>query len=168
MVRFDVTPTRFWLAGLMAIALVVACDSHPEVAKCGELPPTEEMEMESPLDMSLEPNRVVSGTTAVLSVHLGGGVQPGDSVGPAAYFACWNGAEWTTTHILMRSDLDDTTLPDTRLVEPGPTHIIASKFQLPSDVRVRIPLVPAGIYRIQDRALDSDIFGFVLVEVIEP
>ena len=130
-----------------------------------EEPPDEEQV--SQLDLTLDPNPVVSGAVAQLAMTRGD--LPDDAViGVDAWWQCWASGEWVTTHVVYRGFGDN----------PGQSIPVNDDFQiqvpdigltLDAGYPIAIPQVEPGMYRIEDAVFlqDGQLEGFVLVEVID-
>jgi hypothetical protein len=120
----------------------------------------------SPLALTVEPNPVVSGSGAVLS--LGADGLSDDFIdGAGASWQCWNGTEWIATHQVIKNYGGGAR---TSKVEPGATTAVeAIGLPIPNSYPIHIPNVAPGTYRIEDRVVRPggvDIVGFVVVEVV--
>jgi hypothetical protein len=157
---------------LLVAVLAAGCgegSSPPSgpMASC-TTPPAAERQAMSALAMTLDPNPVHAGTTAILEVD-DAGLPDGAMVGLGLAWQCWTGAEWMDTHQMVRG-IDPFTAQAIP-VEPGATTTIAGLgVPVPVAAPVLIPQVPPGIYRIQEVAElpGRAITGHLIVEVLEP
>ena len=158
---------RRWIIVMLIALATAACVDHAKrTTGCNQTPPPSELEEVSEMLLTLEPNPVRAGESAVLSVELGGRVAPGDAVSYGVTWECWNGDGWIVIYQVLRYQDG---VADFLPAQPGSvTTIIASRLPVPNEEEIVIPPVPPGIYRIRDRALDADVLGFVFVEVVEP
>lgn len=158
-------------AVLVSLALAtVACSSTgesktPTITDC-QPPSPNVVDQVSEVNIALQPNPVAVRQIAGITVD---GSSFGDeaSIGVDARWQCWDGSEWTTTHIIYRGFGD----------KPGETIAVNPDFQiqvpdialwLDHEYSISIPQVEAGTYRIEDEVLvdDESVSGFVFVEVI--
>jgi hypothetical protein len=129
-------------------------------------PPATELEVDSALDLTVEPNPVAAGGPATLSIAQGD--LPAHSiVGAGAIWQCWKGTAWVDTHQIVRAFSRG--YGDAIELEPGVAPTIpAVGLEVPSTYPIMIPDVVPGIYRIVDTAFNKgDVTGFVIVEVTE-
>ena len=130
-------------------------------------PPDSELEVDSPLDLTVEPNPVAAGGSATLSI--GRGELPENSnIGAGAAWQCWKGTAWVDTHQIVRAFAPG--YGEAIAVVPGvDTTIPAVGLEVPSSYPIKIPEVASGTYRIVDDASGpgGTVTGFVIVEVIE-
>lgn len=153
--------------GLGTVLAVVTGTWPGTVGRPGETclpPPVEELAMESPVPMRLEPNPVPAGAEAVLTVD--------GPVGVPARWQCWDGDKWVDTHYLMRGWSDGAS-GALDVVELGPDVTVTwpAVGLAPSEpYPIRVPEVPAGFYRIEDEVIDrgSRLPAFTIVQVVEP
>jgi hypothetical protein len=141
--------------------------SSGPMASC-TTPPAAERQAASALAMTLDPNPVHAGTSAILEVD-DAGLPGGAMVGLGLAWQCWTGDEWMDTHQMVRG-IDPFTAQAIP-VEPGATTTIAALgVPVPVAASVLIPQVLPGIYRIQEVALlpGRAITGHLIVEVVEP
>lgn len=156
----------------MSLALIVAACSGAGGAStttgavgCAE-PPEEQVETSSAVEMTLEPNPVMSRQVAQLVV-VGAGLSDEATIGVDARWQCWDGSDWVTTHIVYRGFGDD----------QGETIPVNPDFQiqvpdialwLDHEYAIGVPQVEPGTYRIEDEVLDrgETVEGSVIVEVI--
>jgi hypothetical protein len=158
---------------LLAAVLAAGCGegsspSSGPMASC-TTPPVAERQATSALAMTLDPNPVHAGTSAILEVDDAS--LPAEAmVGLGLAWQCWNGVEWMDTHQLVRGI--DPFVAQAIPVEPGATTTIAALgVPVPSTAAILIPQVPPGIYRIQDRVVQSGpqfTPVHLIVEVLEP
>lgn len=159
----------------MAMAVVVAaCSSGtgsattttgPLDVSCEE-PPVAEVDAQSALEMTVDPNHAPPRETVSLTV-ASTGLPEGALGGVDARWQCWDGSEWATTHAVYRGFGDN----------PGQTIPLNVEFQirvpsigldLDEGYPIVIPQVDPGTYRIQDEVIvDEQMYsGFVVVEVV--
>jgi len=156
-----------------ALALItVACTTTADTsttsvtASCQE-PPREEVERESPLDVTVTPNPATPLEVVELAILWS---DPSDEavIGVDAEWQCWDGSRWVTTHIVYRGFGDNA----------GQTIPLNAEFQirvpsiglaLDEGYPMVIPQVAPGTYRIEDTALadGETIGGFGVVEVVQ-
>jgi len=150
------------LALVLTLLLVASCSGSLATDTCFS-PPASELAASSPIEMSLQPNPVVAGTRARLSMDPKGDFA-GQFVGIGAELQCWDGANWKPLFLLTRDKpgLSPSTVP----VVPGQTTAVpAIGIPLPDSSEILIPDVPPGVYRIEDHIEDSTVTGFVIVQV---
>lgn len=128
-------------------------------------PPPEELQAESTLSLSVDPNPASPRQTVALTVSSEG--LPEDALGGVdARWQCWSSGEWVTTHAVYRGFGDN----------PGQTIPLNTEFQirvpsigleLDEGFPVVIPQVDPGTYRIADEVIvDGEaVPGFVIVAV---
>lgn len=165
---------RFAAVLIVAALILSGCsssmsDSTPtgaDGAVCVE-PPKAEHEVDSPLNLAVEPNPVVAGSEAILSIEQDG--LPSDAyTGVGAVWQCWNGSAWVDTHQIVKGF--DGRSGQAIEVEPGAvTSIPSLDLPIPGSYPIVVPDVPPGTYRIIDRALgdEASVAGFVLVAVVK-
>lgn len=159
-----------WVALAMVALAVVACGDDTATTTTGpavvcEKPPDEDQV--SQLDLRLDPNPVASGAVAQLVMTRGD--LPDDAViGVDAWWQCWVGGQWVTTHVIYRGFGDSV----------GQSIPVNDNFQiqvpdigltLDTGYPIAIPRVEPGTYRIEDAVFleDGQTDGFVLVEVTD-
>jgi hypothetical protein len=154
------------LAGLVVIGCTAggSTTSTSSAANvCGD-PPATEVARESSLIMSLEPNPVVAGSQATLSVAPGS-FSGGGMVGAGAQWQCWNGTQWVDTYQIVRGFGSGSAV--TLKVQPGATTTVpAIGLPIPNSYPIIIPDVKPGIYRIRDTVEPDLATGFVIVQVV--
>lgn len=157
---------------LVVIAVMAAACSSATVSTTTavqsvtcEQPPLQELEAESNLGLSVDPNPAFPRQTVTLTVSSRG--LPDDALaGVDARWQCWSGAEWVTTHAVYRGFGDI----------PGQTIPLNSEFQirvpsiglaLDEGFPIVIPQVDPGAYRISDEVIveGEAVPGFVIVDV---
>lgn len=159
-----------WAALVLTALAVVGCGDDtattttgPDVV-CEE--PTEESQA-SDLELAVDPNPVASG--AVAQLVLTRGDLPDDAViGVDAWWQCWDGEEWVTTHVVYRG-FGDSAGQSIPVNDDFQIQVPDIGLTLDAGYPIAIPQVEPGIYRIEDAVLldDGSVEGFVLVEVIE-
>lgn len=157
---------------LAALLVATACSSTtgpvstdpPPLVTCQD-PPPDQRELESRIEMSVEPNPAAARETVLLTVSSRG--LPEDALGGVdARWQCWEGSRWATTHAVYRGFGDN----------PGQTIPLNSEFQirvpsigldLDSGFPIVIPQVEPGTYRIEDEVIvdEESMTGHVIVEV---
>lgn len=155
---------RLSLAATLIVA-VGACTSGG--AECTEPPEDELLNDDSGFEVTVEPNPVVAGTEATLSV-LPSEETPRDLIGGlGAEWECWNGSEWVQTHILVRGANGPAAVVD--LTTDSTIAIPDLGLQVPNSYPIVIPDVAPGTYRLTDRLIgnESDLVGYEIVEVTE-
>jgi len=157
--------TRLGLLGLLALRISFSCAISASETSCVE-PPGSELAQASPTALTVEPNPVVAGSEAMLSIAADG--LPADTnVGAGAAWQCWNGSEWIQTHHIARGWGDGGA--QTIELAPAVTITVPSiGLPVPSSYPIVIPDVAPGLYRIEDRVVGPGgvtITGFVFVEV---
>lgn len=157
----------------MPLALILAACSGAGGAstttaspvECVE-PPEEQVEAISPIELTLEPSRVMSRQVAQLVV-VGAGFSDEATISVDARWQCWDGSDWVTTHIVYRGFGDD----------QGETIPVNPNFQiqvpdialwLDHEYAIGVPQVEPGTYRIEDEVLagGDTVIGFVIVELV--
>jgi hypothetical protein len=119
------------------------------------------------LTLSLEPNPVPPDSEATLTVTPGADFDD-RMVGASLEWQCWDGTAWVPTHQLFRSPHFQGGAGALEVEPGGTTAAPAVGVPLPTSDTILIPDVPAGTYRIVDRALapdGTDLLGSVRVEV---
>lgn len=156
----------------MSLALIVAACSGAGSATttttpvdCEE-PPKEQIEVISPVEMTLEPSEVMSRQVAQLVV-VGAGFSDEATISVDARWQCWDGSDWVSTHIVYRGfgDNQGETIP----VNPDfQIQVPDIALWLDHEYAIGIPQVEPGTYRIEDEVLagGATVNGFVIVEVI--
>lgn len=150
---------------VVLIVAVAACTSGG--AGCTE-PPEDELLTDDPaFEITVEPNPVVAGTEATLSVSPSEET-PRDFIGGlGADWECWNGSEWVQTHTLVRGAIGPAAVVD--LSTDSTIAIPDLGLQVPNSHPIVIPDVAPGTYRLTDRLIgnESDLVGYEIVEVTE-
>lgn len=152
----------------LAVILIVgvgACASGG--AECTEPPEDELPTDDSTFEVTVEPNPVVAGAEATLSVSLSDETSRGFIGGLGAEWECWNGSEWIRTHTLVRGANGAPTVVD--LSTDSTVAIPDLGLQVPNSHPIVIPDVAPGTYRLTDRLFgnESDVIGYAIVEVTE-
>ena len=133
----------------------------PHTAPACTDPPASELAHSSPIALKLDPNPVMAGSEATLSVSSDG-LPDNAVVGFGVSWQCWNGSQWSTMpYQVLRGG-------GTYEVEPGAmTTVPAGAWPIPRSDPIVIPKVAAGTYRIEDTAWadGTKILGFVIVLV---
>lgn len=138
----------------------------PLDVSCG-MPPAAELDAESTLAMSVDPNPTQPRQTVSLTVSSAG--LPEDALaGVDARWQCWDGEMWATTHAVYRG-FGDSPGQTIRLNADFQIRVPSIGLELDEGFPIVIPQVEPGIYRIQDEVIveDESTSGFVLVEVVE-
>jgi hypothetical protein len=147
------------------IAAVGACTSGG--AECTEPPEDELLTVDSAFEVTVEPNPVIAGAEATLSVSPSEET-PSDFIGGlGADWECWNGSEWVQTHTLVRGANGPATVVD--LSTDSTNAIPDLGLQVPNSHPIFIPEVTPGTHRLTDRlfANESNLTGYVIIEVTE-
>jgi len=134
-------------------------------------PPDSELEVDSPLDLTVEPNPVAAGGPATLSIGRGD-LPENSNIGAGAAWQCWKGAAWVDTHQIVRGGFSHRPGGEAEAIEVEPgvdTTIPAVGLEVPSSYPIMVPEVAPGAYRIVDAASSpgTTVTGFVIVEVFE-
>lgn len=157
-----------WLCLVVAMA---ACSSiaetpttPPDLPGCVD-PPAEELDRPSALEIRIEPSPVTVRQQVDLVVTSAG--LPDDALaGIDAAWQCWDGSRWVTTHIVYRGFGDNAgqTIPVNADFQ---IRVPSIGLELDRGYPMVIPLVNAGIYRIEDEIIvdQGAVPGHVLVEV---
>lgn len=155
-----------------ALAMAACSSGAASTTTAGRLdgtcqsPPTAELETDSTLEMSVDPNPVMVRETASLTVSSEG-LAANALAGVDARWQCWDGSRWVTTHAVYRGFGDN----------PGQTIPLNADFQirvpsigleLDEGFPIVIPQVEPGTYRIEDEVIveGDPVTGFVIVEVV--
>lgn len=152
----------------LAVILIVAigaCTSGG--VECTEPPNGELLTDDSAFEVTVEPNPVVVGAEATLSVSPSEQT-PRDLIGGLGVdWECWNGSEWVQTHTLVRGANGPAAVVD--LNTDSTIAIPDLGLRVPNSYPIVIPDVPPGIYRLTDRLIgnESDLVGYEIVEVTE-
>lgn len=117
-------------------------------------PPAEELARVSPRTMTFDPNPVAAGAEADLTVD--------GSVGIRALWQCWNGEQWVHTHLLSRAGG-----PPTEHQSGSLPPVFGIGFGPGAPIKVVVPNVPSGTYRIADETLEGPTEVFVVVRVVD-
>ena len=138
----------------MVSLLASACSGRSGPLDDCQQPPAEQLALESDAIVTLDPNPVAAGATAILTISEVG-LPEGETTHYGSRWSCWNGATWINTHRLWPGERTDLVRPGVITTSPPIAYV------LPAEATVRIPDVAPGVYRI-------DHTGFVYVEVIAP
>jgi hypothetical protein len=129
---------------------------------------------ESLFPMTPNPISAAPGSQVDLHIGLPDHLDHG-GIGLDAYWQCWNGAKWVDTHLLRLGMSDSPGFNHASAVPWGESWaVLLPSFQVPRTVRVMIPDVDPGSYRIREvlsyfptpEGPAEGIHGFVMVEVI--
>lgn len=155
---------RLWL-GLVLV--LVSCGGGADPAnpvQCTTPPPTDET---SGLSMVVDPNPAQALQVVDLVVR-GDDLPDSAVVGVNAFWQCWDGSAWATTHVVYRGIGDDAgqTIP---INDSFQIQVPSIGLALDAGYPIVIPRVGPGVYRIADEVIleEGDVGGFVLVEVVE-
>lgn len=114
----------------------------------------------SAFELSVSPNRARAG--GIIELFVGDGM--GGLTGTATYWQCWDGSTWLTTHVSAKTSLDSSMDPQVWRIESDPVFGLAG-IPVPDTLRIRVPDLPPGTYRIEDQVGATT--GWVIVEIIE-
>jgi hypothetical protein len=132
-------------------------------------PPEDEVTADIEIQLAVDPNPVIAGGAATLSIEQGD-LLPGSSVGAGAVWQCWDGSNWIDTFQIVKA-FDDGQDAQAIAVQPGATTTIpAVDLPIPSSYPILIPEVEPGTYRIAEEIItggEDVITGLVFVEVID-
>lgn len=137
----------------------------PGTVGCTE-PPVEEIDRPSDLEIAVDPNPAAPRQQVELAVISTG--LPDDALaGIDAAWQCWDGTRWVTTHIVYRGFGDNAgqTIPVNTNFQ---IRVPSIGLELDQGYPIVVPLVPAGVYRIEDEIIvdDGSVPGHVIVEVL--
>lgn len=144
-----VRPHSFFV--VVALFLAASCSGSQEstspLARCTD-PPADALGEVSEYALDLIPNPISPGGEATLEV--GFDVAGADAVGAAgALWQCWTGAEWESTHQILRPFTGGD--GEARYIAPGTEPTIpAIGLGVPNTYEVVVPDVAPGVYRIAD------------------
>lgn len=161
------------LVWLCLVVAVTACSSGgetptspPEPSRCVD-PPAGELDQASLLEIIVDPNPA-NARQQVDLVVTSTGLPAGALAGIDAAWQCWDGSRWVTTHIVYRGFGDNAgqTIPVNADFQ---IRVPSIGLELDQGYPIVVPLVAAGLYRIEDEIIVDQVAvpGHVIVDVHE-
>lgn len=100
--------------------------------------------------LTVDPDPVTAGSDAELTATAGESISGQVVVGAAVVWQCWDGTAWIDTHHVLRGHYGDYRVQafesDVTVTMPAVGILVPNTFS------IQIPDVPAGTYRITERA----------------